>query len=159
MTAHPFPATGRIAGIDFGTVRIGVAISDPQRIIASPWETYARGSNDIDAEYFRRLVANEGIVGFVVGLPVHMSGDESEKSRAARTFGEWLARVTQVPVCYHDERFSTVEADRVMAEAKQRRGRRRQLRDQLAAQVMLSSFLESRAAHPPGPIGDVHCAE
>jgi putative holliday junction resolvase len=88
MTSIDFPATGRLAGIDFGTVRIGVAITDASRILASPLENYNRRSLDADADYFRRLTVQEQIVGFVVGLPVHGNGRESQKSAEARIFGQ-----------------------------------------------------------------------
>ncbi len=93
-----FPATGRIAGIDYGTKRIGVAITDPDRRLASPLANYDRASPAQDAAYFRQLVADEQIVAFVVGLPIHLSGQESRKSREARAFGDWLEETTGRPV-------------------------------------------------------------
>ena len=84
------PQQGRVAGIDFGTVRIGIAISDPGRSIASPLENYTRQGLEQDARRFRRLVAEENVALFVVGLPVHLSGQESRKSQEARQFGKWL---------------------------------------------------------------------
>ncbi len=98
MTSTEFPTTGRLAGIDYGTVRIGVAITDASRILASPLENYNRRSLEADADYFRRLTDQEQIVGFVVGLPVHSSGQESQKSAEARGFGQWLRAVTGRPV-------------------------------------------------------------
>ena len=73
--------TGKIAGIDYGTVRIGIAVSDADRILASPYETYIRKSPDRDAQYFRQLVSEERITRFVLGLPLHLSGDLSEKAK------------------------------------------------------------------------------
>jgi putative Holliday junction resolvase len=72
---QPPPTTGRIAGIDFGTVRIGIAISDPAQTIASPLEVLTRRSVELDRKHFETLAQTEQLVGFVVGLPVHMSGD------------------------------------------------------------------------------------
>jgi putative Holliday junction resolvase len=133
---------------------IGVAVSDPDRTIASPWETYTRKGTDADARYFRQLVSREGIVGFVVGLPVHMSGDESRKSLEARAFGQWLEEISGVPVRFHDERFTTVEASQLLSGSGQSRRRRKDLRDQLAAQIILSSFLESTGRQSPGSLQD-----
>jgi putative holliday junction resolvase len=90
----PFPQQGRLAGIDYGTVRIGIAVSDGSQQLATPLAVYARRNETADAEYFRDLVESESIVGFVVGLPVHASGDESQKSLEARRFGTWLATIT-----------------------------------------------------------------
>ena len=79
---------GRVAGIDFGTVRIGIALSNAGRTIASPYENYTRRGSEQDAQRFRRLVAEEGVTLFVVGLPVHLDGGESQKSTEARQFGQ-----------------------------------------------------------------------
>ncbi|HJN10159.1 MAG: Holliday junction resolvase RuvX [Pirellulaceae bacterium] len=138
----PFPSDGRIAGVDFGHVRIGIAITDPSRSIASPLDNYTRHGEGADATYFRRLVEEERVAGFVVGLPLHMSGDESQKSNEVRDFGAWLARQTGSPVVFHDERFSTVAADALMGEAELTHKQRKKRRDMLAAQIILTSFLE-----------------
>jgi putative Holliday junction resolvase len=137
------PNAGRLAGVDFGTVRIGIAISDARQTLASPLDNYTRGARDEDVRYFQRLVKEEALVGFVVGLPVHMSGDESQKSQEARTFGKWLMDVTGLPVDFYDERFSSTIADEVLAIGQLTKKQRQRRRDMLAAQVILASFLES----------------
>lgn len=134
---------GKVAGIDYGTVRIGVAISNPRWTIAFPLENYTRKSEAKDAEFFKRLVAEERIVRFVVGLPLHMSGDLSEKAREALAFGRWLGELTGVPVDYYDERYTSVEAERYLIEAKLTRKKRKQKLDKVAAQILLSAYLES----------------
>ncbi len=136
------PPLGRVAGVDFGTQRVGIAISDPERQIASPLTTYNRSSAANDAGFFRRLVKEEQICSFVVGLPVHMSGDESEKSREARAFGAWLAMETGLPVYFVDERYSTAIANQFLEEGRVPVSKRKQMRDKLAAQVILRTFLE-----------------
>jgi putative Holliday junction resolvase len=134
---------GRIAGIDYGTVRIGVAVSDPGRAMASPLETHDRGGEAADADYFRKLVDREDVHLFVVGLPIHLSGEESQKSHEARRFGQWLGEVTGIEVEYFDERFSSRQADAFLHEGGLTRKRRKKRRDMLAAQVMLAAYLES----------------
>lgn len=80
MSEHP---PGRLAAIDYGTVRIGVAVSNASQTLASPYENYTRRALDVDAGYFRRLVSTESITRFVVGLPVHTDGlRESEVARS-----------------------------------------------------------------------------
>ncbi|MEX2168836.1 MAG: Holliday junction resolvase RuvX [Pirellulales bacterium] len=133
----------RVAGIDFGTVRIGVALADTEIGIASPLATHTRQNLEVDTRYFRRLVEQEAIVKFVVGLPVHLDGRESQKSREAREFGLWLAKETGVEVAYFDERFTTAEADQLLALGELTKKKRKARRDQLAAQIMLTAFLES----------------
>jgi putative Holliday junction resolvase len=133
----------RIAGIDYGTVRIGIALADTEVAIAGPYENYTRRTAELDASYFRELAANEKIARFIVGLPVHLDGGESRKSIEAREFGSWLASVTGVPVEYFDERFTTSEADELLGAAKLTKKQRQARRDQLAAQIMLTAYLES----------------
>lgn len=155
-SSAPTPAAGRLAGIDFGTVRIGIAITDAKQTFASPYENYRRRGDLADAERFRRLIREEGVVAFVVGLPVHLDGRESEKSAEARKFGAWLEEVTAVRVIFFDERFSTSEASAELIAAGLSRKRRRGRLDMLAAQMLLSAFLDSRTRgqQEPGPLGD-----
>ena len=133
----------RIAGIDYGTVRIGIATADTEVGIAGPYANYTRRSLPLDAQYFAALTKEEQIGRFVVGLPVHLHGGESQKSTEARTFGLWLNEVTGVEVQYFDERFTTSEADQVLGAAKLTKKKRQARRDQLAAQIMLTAYLES----------------
>lgn len=133
----------RIAGIDYGTVRIGVAIADGEIGIASPLATHTRQNAEVDARYFRRLVEQEAISNFVVGLPVHLDGRESQKSRESREFGKWLEATTGVPVDFFDERFTTAEADEYLAMGELTKKQRKARRDQLAAQIMLTAYLEA----------------
>ena len=143
---------GRIGGVDYGAVRIGVAISDPGRVLASPLENYTRRTPELDAKHFQQLAVEETIVLWVVGLPVHLDGRESPKSLEARCFGEWLAQVTGVPVEFYDERFTSSEAEQFLLQAELSRKRRKKRIDMLAAQIMLSGYLESRTKgqEPPG---------
>ncbi len=142
MTAE-FPRAGRLAGIDYGTVRIGVAVTDPDQRLASPLENYTRRDSAADAAWIKRLAADERIAGFVVGLPVHTSGLESQKSLEARTFGRWLGEHTGLPVCYFDERYTSAHAEALLLDAGLTSKRRKERLDKLAAQIMLTAFLES----------------
>ncbi|MBN2216861.1 MAG: Holliday junction resolvase RuvX [Pirellulales bacterium] len=146
---------GRVAGIDYGTVRIGIALSDPDRTIASPHENYTRRGEESDARRFCRLVEEEGVELFVVGLPVHSDGGESRKSQEARTFGAWLHKTTGVDVVFFDERYTSVEAEQLLLDADMTRRRRRRRLDMLAAQIMLAAFLESdkHGQDKPGSLG------
>lgn len=144
------PTTGRLAGIDYGHVRIGIAITDPDRILASPLENYTRRNQASDSQFFLELVRRERIVGFVIGLPVYPSGDESPKSIEARRFGVWLGALTSLPVGYVDERYTTRQAEALLGGARFTREQRKKRRDMLAAQIILTSYLESpHAAEAP----------
>jgi len=142
-----------LAGIDFGTVRIGIALADTEVRIAGPFENYNRRSPKLDAEYFQQFAREERIDRFVVGLPVHLSGAESEKSHEARAFGEWLATTTGVPVEYFDERYTTSQADEILGAANLTKKQRQARRDQLAAQIMLTAYLEAGAHGQDNPGG------
>ncbi len=139
-----FPRQGRLAGVDFGTVRIGIAVCDPLRILVSPLEIRQVSDPQRDAEYFRQLADREAIDGFVVGLPIHCDGGESEKSVEARRFARWLSESTEVPVRLFDERFTTSAAQSRTRGAKGggKRSRHRRV-DAIAAQVLLESYLEA----------------
>jgi putative Holliday junction resolvase len=133
----------RLLGVDFGRVRVGLAVSDPERRIASPLATYARKDRERDAAWFRRLAEEEGAGGLVVGLPLHNDGSEGEKAREARAFGAWLAAVTGLPVVFWDERFTTVEAEGFLLSAGLTNRRRKERRDRVAAQILLQSYLDA----------------
>ena len=150
------PAAGRLAAIDFGTVRLGVAITDPEQRLASPLENYTRRGAAADARWLSQLVASERIAGFLIGLPVHTSGAESQKSREARTFGAWVGQVTGLPICFFDERYTTAHAEALLLDAELTRKRRKERLDKLAAQILLTAYLESptRGIKEPAALDD-----
>jgi len=135
-------------GIDYGTKRIGIAVSDTEQMLASPLENYNRRNAALDAERFQRLAVDEQVLKFVVGLPVHLDGRESPKSIEARAFGTWLAEVTGRPVEYFDERFTTSEAEQYLSAAKFTKKQRQARLDKLAAQIMLTAYLERQRENP-----------
>jgi putative holliday junction resolvase len=134
---------GRLAGIDYGTVRIGIAVTDADQKFASPLENYTRRGEAADKKFFEQLARDERIVTFVVGLPVHLDGHESQKSTEARKFGEWLQLLTSVPVVFFDERFTSAEAEQLLESAEFTKKRRKARLDKLAAQILLSAYLEA----------------
>jgi putative Holliday junction resolvase len=154
LTPDPRPLIpGRVVAVDYGTVRIGLAISDPQRTLASPLSIYARRDRAADAAFFRRLVEEERVSQFVVGLPVHNDGQESQKSFEAREYGKWLAETTGVGVGYFDERFTTAQAEEHLLAAGLTKKRRKKRLDALAAQILLSAYLEAGCQSDESPRG------
>ena len=133
----------RLLGVDYGQVRVGLAVSDSERRIASPKATIQRRNPEQDAAYFRDVVADEEIVEIVVGLPLHLDGREGQKACEARAFGQWLAETTGLPVVFWDERFSTVEAESALWQAGLTHKRRKDRRDRVAAQILLQSYLDA----------------
>ncbi|MSR32232.1 MAG: Holliday junction resolvase RuvX [Gemmataceae bacterium] len=147
---------GRWIGVDFGTVRVGLASEDPGTGIAFPLQTYTRAAPAKDAGFFQELAKREQVAGWVVGLPVRGDGSEGEKAKEAREFGQWLGKTTGVEVRFFDERYTTVEAEETLKAVGMSPKKRKEKRDQIAAQIILQSFLESGGAGlddiPPGPL-------
>jgi putative Holliday junction resolvase len=129
--------------VDHGTVRIGLAVCDADRKVASPHETYTRRSAVQDSDFFARLARAETAVGFVVGLPIHTDGREGAKAAECRRFGEWLTATTGLPVVYWDERFTTALAEDALWGAGLSHKKRRSRRDRVAAQMILQNYLDA----------------
>jgi putative holliday junction resolvase len=139
---------GRLLGIDTGTKRVGLAISDADRIIASPLTTLQRQNSESDAQFFRDLIARESVVGIIVGLPMHTDGREGVKAQEARAYGDWLATITNLSVEYADERFTTVHAESALWDAGLTHQKRKDRRDRVAAQIMLQAYLDDKRVQP-----------
>lgn len=133
-------------GLDSGTVRVGLAVTDPTGTIASPLATLARA----DGEAFWQRIVDEarqrGCDRVVVGLPRRLDGSEGDAAEQARSLADEAARRTGLPVELYDERLTTVQAERSLLEAGLRRRRRRQVVDSVAAALMLQAWLDSRRA-------------
>lgn len=150
-------------GVDAGSVRVGVARSDPDGLLATPLETVPRDpaaapdEGGPDVERIAELVDEHEAVLVVVGLPRSLSGDEGPAAARARTYAALLAaRVAPVPVRLVDERLTTVDAHRLLGESGLDGRRRRSVVDQAAAVIILQSALDTERATgaPPGePVG------
>jgi putative pre-16S rRNA nuclease len=141
----------RALGIDLGTKRIGVAVSDRSGTIASPLTVVARsGRIADDHRRLAALVAEEEAEVLVVGLPRSMDGSEGPAARGARTEAAQIATVVGVPVETYDERLTTVSAERVLRESGVRGNARRQVVDKVAAAVILQAWLDARRAGHSG---------
>lgn len=131
---------GRLLGLDYGTRRVGVAISDSSRIIATPYTVLpAEGA----VEGIVGILTEEDVDGIIVGLPVSLSGDEGASAVAARSFAAEVATRTGLPVELVDERFTTKVAEDALIAGGVRRAKRRDIRDKMAATVMLQGHLDS----------------
>ena len=134
-----------LAGVDFGTKRIGLALSDAGRMIAAPLTTvtYA-GGHDAAAQAVLTATADHRVTAYVVGLPLDLDGGEGLQARRVRNFGRKLAQLSGLPVHFWDEGLTTAASDAIMSQAGMGRARRKGLRDQLAAQIMLQSYLDAQ---------------
>ncbi len=134
----------RVLGLDYGELRIGVAISDPDRTMALPLAVLPAHPRERLAAELTRICRERNVAVVVVGLPVHLDGREGASAAAARELGEWVRQWTGCPVELWDERMTSAEAERVMKEGGVRAERRRRVVDQLAAQLLLQSYLDHR---------------
>ena len=141
------PTSGRLLAVDWGDVRIGLALSDESQVIASPLETLVRRPGKrFPMPRFLELVAQHAPVGIVVGLPLTSEGDEGASAEGAREIADAIGRRTNLPLAFWDERMSTARALAAIREqGGSTRGRREEV-DALAAAVLLQHYLEARRA-------------
>ncbi len=135
---------GRLLGLDVGTRRVGVAVSDPLGVAARPLTTVTRTSDGTDLEHLAALAREYQVEGLVVGLPRHLDGREAELAAEVRAFAEKLAGRCGLPLAWAEERLSSREAERVLAELGVPAAGRRRRRDEVAAALILTWYLESR---------------
>lgn len=132
---------GRIMALDVGTKTIGVALTDPLRIMAHPVETVSRKGVRRDVERLVSLGTEKGVDQVVVGLPLELDGTEERSARLARQVGDAVGAATGWPVDFVDERYSSVDAERHLIRANVSRRRRKQVIDQVAAVLILEGWL------------------
>ncbi|HEY6296790.1 MAG TPA: Holliday junction resolvase RuvX [Streptosporangiaceae bacterium] len=139
--------------VDVGSVRVGVARSDPSGILASPLTVLASGPGDLDE--LAKLAVSADAIEVIVGLPTSLSGRDGQAARGARSFAAELAgRVTPVPVRLVDERFTTTQAHDALRRGGRDSRARRHVVDAAAAALLLQSALDAERAtgHPPGEV-------
>ena len=137
----------RIMGLDFGSKTVGVAISDPLLITAQAKEIIRRDRENKLRKTLSRieeLCVEYEVSEIVLGLPLHMNGDEGIRAQISRELAEDLERRTGLPVTMLDERLTTVEADEIMMEVGIRRENRKEYVDMIAAQIILQDYLDNR---------------
>lgn len=144
----------RALGVDLGTVRIGMALTDPAKMIASPYDTLPAGDASADdwpaqvADALARIVDTNDVDTVVIGLPRSLAGRETPGATAARAVADALRGRTTATVELWDERLSSVEAERMLIGAGQRRADRRTHRDRVAAAIILQGWLGAQDARP-----------
>ena len=144
--AAALPPAGALAGLDLGTVTIGIAVSDGLRSVATPIETIKRKKFGKDAAALLAICIDRDIKGLVLGLPLNMDGTEGPRCQATRAFARNLEGLTDLPIGFWDERLSTVAAERALLEADTSRRRRAEVIDHVAASYILQGALD-RLAH------------
>jgi putative Holliday junction resolvase len=138
----------RILSLDVGDRRIGVAVSDPTGMMATPLTTVRRTELSSDIGALLRLAAESEAVEIVVGMPFSLSGHTGPQAKRVASFIDALSAQTSLPIAAVDERYSTVEAERLLREAGAKPSRNKDLVDASAAAVILQTYLDSRRATP-----------
>jgi putative Holliday junction resolvase len=139
------PARGALIGLDLGTKTIGVAVSDPDRKLATGVVTVTRKNFTADAAQVLALAVERSATGFVLGLPVNMDGTEGPRAQSTRAFARNFSKLTELPIAFWDERLSTAAVERGLIEADMRRDRRKEVIDQHAAMYILQGALDRLA--------------
>jgi len=137
---------GRVMAIDFGTRRVGVALSDTLRLTAHGFETVSWNGKDSDyvLDRLSKIVLEKEVTEIVIGQPRRTDGAESESQRKAQSFGTDLALLTGIDPAYQDERYTTVLASRYLFESGVSSRDKKKVVDQVAAEIILREYLESR---------------
>lgn len=135
----------RVLGLDVGSKRIGIAISDPLGITAQGLETLQRQNKRLDFEKLSKLVCDYQVAEIVVGFPLRMSGAEGIQAEKMQRFAQELRERIGLPVHLWDERLSSAEANRLLRETEMSIKRRGQVVDQMAAVLILQSWMEHRS--------------
>ncbi len=135
----------RILAIDLGTKNIGLAVSDPLGLTAQPLPTLRRSNRRADLAHLGELVEALAVERVLVGHPLHLKGYAGARAQQAERFADRLQEKLEVPVELFDERLTTVEAERLLREAGATRAERRRAADQIAAQLILQTYLDKQA--------------
>jgi putative Holliday junction resolvase len=134
----------RVLGLDYGSRRIGIAVSDPLGLTVQPLPPIPREGDRQDIAALARLAEEMGVTSIVLGLPLLLNGDEGPAAVRARAFGERLQAETSLTVTMWDERLTSVQSERHLIASGVRRADRKGLRDSLSAMFLLQAALDSR---------------
>ena len=134
---------GRVLGIDYGDSRIGLAMSDPIKIIASPFKTILNEGNEKCLQVFQSLIKEKDVEAIVVGLPIGLKGQETVQTKKVREFANLLYAL-KLPIHLEDERLSSVSAEKSMIQQNIKTGHNKGLIDQRAAAIILQQFLDKQ---------------
>ena len=129
-------------GIDFGLKRIGIALSDATKFLASPFSTYHRKDEEADINYFVYLIDKEKVNEIVCGLPLNMQGEEQEIARLTREFMAKIAKIKPIKISFVDERLSSLMAEELLKQTEKDWKKRKEKLDSVSASIILQEYLD-----------------
>ena len=132
----------KIMGIDFGLARIGIALSDDTKFLASPFETYKRKGEEADVQHLIEIIKTKNVDEIVCGLPMNMAGEEQEIAKITREFMNKLNEQTNIKIEFVDERLSSLMAEEMLKETERDWKKRKEKLDAVAASIILQDFLD-----------------
>lgn len=133
---------GKVLGIDYGHVRVGVAVSDEERSIAFGRESIKNKSNRVLLGKLRDICKKENIKKIIIGLPLNMDGANTSQTNEVKKFGESLQNTLKIPVIYHDERLTSVESCGILTALGYKGKQKREEKDKIAASIILQNYLD-----------------
>ncbi|MBE5738350.1 MAG: Holliday junction resolvase RuvX [Clostridiales bacterium] len=133
----------RVMALDYGEVRIGIALSDVTRFLASGYENYTRKGLVVDCEHIADIVKNNNVKVIVLGLPLNMDGSSGDRVDKTYEFASELSKYTDAKIEYLDERLTSVSAEKILISADVSRKKRKEVLDKLSATIILQDYLDS----------------
>ena len=132
----------KVMALDYGDVRIGIALSDVTRFLASGYENYTRTSLDQDCKHISDIVSNNNVKIIVIGLPLNMDGSKGERVEKTYEFAEYLKKFTEARIEFLDERLTSASAEKILISADVSRKKRKFVLDKLSATIILQDYLD-----------------
>ena len=135
----------RVMALDYGEVRIGIAMSDVTRFLASGYENYTRVGLQKDCEHIAEIIRNNNVRLLVIGLPINMNGTKGERVDKTYQFADELSKYVDVKIDYLDERLTSISAEKILISADVSRKKRKDVLDKLSATIILQDYLDANS--------------
>ena len=132
----------RVMALDYGDIRIGIALSDVTRFLASGYENYTRKNIEDDCKHIADIVSNNNVKIIVIGLPLNMDGSKGERVEKTYEFADVLKKHTNAEIEFLDERLTSVSAEKILISADVSRKKRKEVLDKLSATIILQDYLD-----------------
>jgi len=141
----------RILGLDFGDKSIGLAISDKLQFTAQGLGRYQLKNKKDDKKFFQSLVSKYDIQEIIIGLPLRMNGSQGTRVAKTKEFARWLEKILNLPIIFWDERLTTKQAYKILGQQKMKYKKKKSLKDQVSATIILANYLEFKRSKKDAP--------
>ncbi len=141
----------RILALDFGDKSIGLAVSDRLQLTAQGLGRYQIKNKKVDKKFFKDLVSKYNIQEIIIGLPLRMNGSQGTRVVKTKDFARWLEEILNIPIVFWDERLTTKQAYRILSQQKMNHKKKKSLKDQVSATIILANYLEFKRSKGDAP--------